>query len=177
MSHHLGTLLQDQKGSAIAEALVCLPVLVALLGGTMAMHSMYAAKLEAMSRARRLAWLQADSGECPTRGCSSSACEAAEARVHANGLAGLDSAGGGGMSLRSFVGRVRDYLIGTYTDGTASAEAPLPSISGARVTVQRATTRLLCNATGRRLEEGQLILDQACATGLGRMEHAREVCR
>ena len=177
MSRELTELLRDETGTAFTEALVSLPVFVALLGGTVALNSMYGAKLEAMARARRLAWLQADSGECPPSSCASSACRAAEAGIRSDGLAGLEVISGGGISLGSLVIHVRDHLLGTYTDGVASAKARMPSTSSSAITVQRARTRVLCNATTRLTEQGQTILDRACSTSLGNTEYAREVCR
>jgi hypothetical protein len=177
MSQSLTKLLRDEAGTAFAEALISLPVFVALLGGTVALNGMYTAKLEAMARARRLAWLQANSGECPPRSCASAACQAAEAEVRSGALADLGAVGGSGVSLGSLLMQARDYLLGSYTAGLGSAQARMPSTSRSAVTVQRATTRVLCNTTARRTEEGQTILDQACATNLGTTEYAREVCR
>ncbi|KPK16449.1 MAG: hypothetical protein AMJ62_05545 [Myxococcales bacterium SG8_38] len=177
MREGLTSLLRDAKGAAFVEALVSLPVFAALLGATVAFNSMYGAKLEAKARARRLAWLQADSGECPARTCRSSACDAAEAEVHAGGLDDLEHINRNGMSLRSFVSRVRDYLIGTYTDGVGVAEAPMPSMSSSPTTVQRGVTTLLCNTTARHTESGETILQHACAAGLGTTEYAGEICR
>ncbi|MFZ1864130.1 MAG: hypothetical protein WAU39_07920 [Polyangiales bacterium] len=176
MSQGLIELLRDEIGTALTEALISLPVFVALLGGTVALNSMYGAKLEAMARARRLAWLQADSGECRARSCTSTACQAAEAEIRSGDLADLDTVSRSGMSLGSFAIHVRDHLLGTYTDGVASAEARMPSTSSSPITVQRATTRVLCNATTRRTQQAQTILDQACSTSLGTTEYAREVC-
>lgn len=177
MRSPIAKLWRDETGVAFAEALVTVPVLVALLGGTVALSSMYRAKLEAMARARRLAWLQADSGECPVRSCVSSACEAAETQIDSEGVSGLEAVGEGGMSLRSFVARARDYLVGTHTSGIASAEARLATTSRSATTVQRAEARILCNTTPKNTDEGRSILEEACATALGTTEYAREVCQ
>lgn len=177
MKERITSLLRDQKGAAFAEALVVLPVFVAILGATVAFNSMYGAKLEAKARARRLAWLQADSGECPARTCRSSLCDEAEGRVRADGLDDLERVSGNGMSMRSFLGRVRDYLIGSYTDGVGVAEAPMPSTASFPTTVQRGVTTLLCNTTTRRTESGDTILQHACTAGLETTEYASEVCR
>lgn len=177
MRKHITTLLREQRGAAFAEALVSLPFFVALLGATVAVNGMYGAKLEAKARARRLAWLQADSGDCPARTCSSPSCEAAEAGVLAGGLDDLDHVGDHAMSLGSFVGRVRDYLIGSYTDGVGLAEAPMPSTWRSAKTAQRGVTTLLCNTKTRRTEGGDTILEHACAAGLANTEYASEVCR
>ncbi|MBT8467636.1 MAG: hypothetical protein KJN97_02705, partial [Deltaproteobacteria bacterium] len=56
------SILADEKGTAMLEALIGLPVFAASLAAVVALSGMYGAKLEAKSHARRLAWLQADSG-------------------------------------------------------------------------------------------------------------------
>ncbi|MGD8826632.1 MAG: hypothetical protein PVI24_16730 [Myxococcales bacterium] len=177
MRSRIGKLWIDEMGTAFAEALVSLPVLIALLGGTVALSSMYRAKLEAMARARRLAWLQADSGQCPARSCASPACQAAESQIDSEALGRLRGVSEDGMSLHSFVAQARDYFVGSYTSGVASAEARLPSTSRSAITVQRGATRILCNTTPKSTEEARSVLEQACASGLETTEYAREVCR
>ena len=86
MIRALSRLQRDEKGAALLEALVSLPVFIAALAGVVALNGMYSAKLEAKSRARRLAWLQADSGECPAQSCRSGECgqqEDQERKIHA----------------------------------------------------------------------------------------------
>ena len=48
-------LLRDEEGTALVEALVSLPVFIAVLAGVVALNGVYSAKLEAKARARRLA--------------------------------------------------------------------------------------------------------------------------
>lgn len=171
------TIINDERGTAFAEALITLPIFVALLGGIVALSSMYGAKLEAKSRSRRLAWLQAESGRCPIRDCASSACGTVESDIRSRGLDDFQTVRGRGMSLGSFLDRIGGYLMGTYTDGVGSAEARLPSTSSSSTTVQRGITTLLCNTSSRQAEGAQTVLEHACATGLRTTEYASEVCR
>jgi hypothetical protein len=170
-------LICDQRGTAFAEALVALPLFVAALVGVVALNSMYSAKLEARARARRLAWLQADSGECPAQNCRSGECGTAESAIRAAGLDDAGSAGGGRFSVGSFLGDVGSYLRGRATHGIGLADAPMPSGLGGGRTQQRAVSTLLCNTRRRTSPEGNDVLEHACSTGLRSTEYASEVCR
>jgi hypothetical protein len=169
-------LLLDVTGAAFLEATVAAPFLATILAGVLAINAMYAAKLEAKARASRLAWLQADSGNCPERSCTGSRCQVIEAGILADGVEELDSPRSGRFSLGSFVRDVGAFFAGRITRGVASAHAPLPSLFGHGRTVQRGQTTLLCNTTGRTTDSGVSILDHACSAGLGTTEYAREVC-
>jgi hypothetical protein len=169
-------LLSDETGTAFAETLVALPVLGLILAGVLALNAAYGAKLEAKSRARRVAWLQADSGECPTRACNGGGCQAIESEMRARGLDALSSPRGGELSLSSFVGSVREFFLGRTTTGVGTARAPTPRLVGSGQTLQRGATTLLCNTTSRRTSSGESILDHACSTGLRLTEYAGEVC-
>jgi len=168
---------QDKTGAALVEALICLPVFAAALAGVVALDSMYLAKLEAKSRARRVAWLQADSGECPARTCRSGECQAIERAIQADGLDRLQETNGSRFSLGGFLGRVSDYLLGKATRGVGFAEAPMPNLIGSGTTTQHGVTMLLCNTTQRETEMGSNVLEHACRTGLRDTEYASEVCR
>jgi hypothetical protein len=170
-------LLGDERGSALAEALISLPVFIAALVGVVALNGMYGAKLEAKSRARRLAWLQADSGECPAQSCQSGECRRAEAEVRGGGLDELLTARDGSFSVASFVGDVGRYLLGKATNGVGIASALMPRLVSSGLTSQRGVTTLLCNTTARLSEAGESVLDHACRTQLGKVEYASEVCR
>ena len=170
-------ILTNQRGAAFAEALISLPVFVAVLGGTVALNGMYAAKLEAKSRARRAAWLQADSGECPPSTCTSSECEVAAGKIRAGGLDRLPSIQRGRFALGSILTEVGSYLVGKATRGVGSAEASMPSTWKSRHTEQHGVTTLICNTTARHLQSGGSVLEHACATGLETTEYAREVCK
>ena len=167
----------DHEGAALVEALVSAPVLAVILAGVLAINAMYSAKLEAKSRSRRIAWLQADSGECPERPCLGGGCEAIEAKIASSGLDDLSSSRSGGLSLGSFFRDLGAFLVGRVTRGNGFAEAPIPKLFGAGRTSQRGVTTLLCNTTGRRTESGSSIVEHACSAGLGTSEYAREVCR
>jgi len=170
-------LLSDERGSALAEALISLPVFVAALVGVAALNGMYGAKLEAKSRARRLAWLQADSGECPAQSCRARECGRAEGEIRAGGLDALLTARDGRFYVTSFLGDVGRYLLGKVTHGVGIASAAMPRMVGSGLTSQRGVTTLLCNTTARPSETGGSVLDHACRTQLRTMEYAREVCR
>jgi hypothetical protein len=86
MNRPFSRLLRSEEGTALVEALIGLPVFVAALAGVVALNGMYGAKLEAKSRARRMAWLQADSGECPVQSCSNGDCGRIEGEIRAGGL-------------------------------------------------------------------------------------------
>lgn len=170
-------LFADQRGGALAEALVSLPVFIAALIGVVALNGMYSAKLEAKSRARRLAWLQADSGECPAESCRSGECGHAETEIRAGGLDEVLTVHDSHFSLESFVGRVGRYLVGKVTRGVGLAAAATPPMVGSGLTSQRGVTTLLCNTVARRTDTGGSVLEHACRTGLRTTEYASEVCR
>lgn len=166
-----------RSGAVLVEAIVITPILALVLAGTLALYSMYDAKLEAKSRARRLAWLQADSGECPASSCSSSDCAEAAARIQVDGIDGIQAPQGGRFSLGSFVGDVGRFFVGSFTHGLAHADAHLPGLLGKARATLPGRTRLLCNTRSRRTESGVSVLERACATDLRTTEYAREICR
>lgn len=170
-------IIRDQKGTAFAEALVSLPLFAAALIGVVALNSMYSAKLEARARARRMAWLQADSGECPAQSCRSGECGQAQSAIRTGGLDDAVSARGGRFSVGSFLGDVGSYLLGRATNGVGLAEAPMPNGIWGSHTQQRGVSTLLCNTRPRTSPDGNNILDRACSTGLRSTEYARAVCR
>ncbi len=168
--------INDQAGTAFLEAVAAIPVLAAVLGGVVALNAMYSAKLEAKSRGRRLAWLQADSGDCPPQTCMNDDCRAVEADLESSSAARLDSVRVGKLSLGSFFGDLRDFFIGGVTHGEGAAAARLPNLLLFDRTRQRGTTVLVCNTTARGAGSGVSVLAHACATGLDTTEYAREVC-
>jgi Flp pilus assembly pilin Flp len=176
MAHSPRRLLEDQTGAAMTEALICTPVFAAILAGVVAFHGIYAAKLEAKSRARRLAWLQADSGRCPAQSCLNDDCGRAEAEVRAGGLDGLSRVRDTRFSLASFVGDVGRYFLGRVTHGIGVAATRMPSMVDPAAGFQRGATALLCNTTMRHAEAGGSVLEHACRAGLRTTEYAGEVC-
>jgi hypothetical protein len=177
MLRSLSLLIRDDEGTAMAEALIALPVLIAALAGVVALDGMYGAKLEAKSRARRLAWLQADSGECPVQSCRSTECGRIEGEIRTGGIDDLLTVRDSRFSLASFLGDVGHYFLGKATNGVAQSEAPIPRMVGEGRTSQSGVTTLLCNTTARSTDEGSSVLEHACRAGLRTMEYASEVCR
>ena len=170
-------IIRDKKGTAFAETLVTLPLFAAALVGVVALNSMYSAKLEAKARARRMAWLQADSGECPAQSCRSGECGRVENAIRTGGLDDALSAGGGRFSVDSFLGDVGGYLLGRATNGIGLAEAPMPNGLGGGKTQQHGVSTLLCNTKPRMSSDGNNILEHACSTELRSTEYAGEICR
>ena len=168
-------LVSDETGTAFVETLVALPVLGLLLAGVLTLNAIYSAKLEAKARARRVAWLQSDSGECPTRACKGG-CQAIEAELR-SGVDALSYSRAGQFSLGSFVGSVRDFFVGRATTGVGTARASTPRLVSPGETSQRGATTLLCNTTPRQAGTEESILDHACSTSLSTTEYASEVCR
>jgi hypothetical protein len=177
MTRSLMRMLRDERGTALAEALISLPVFIAALAGVVALNGMYSAKLEAKSRARRFAWLQADSGECPTQSCRSGECGRIEGDIRAGGLDDVLTVQNSHFSLDSFLDNVGRYLLGKTTHGVGRAEALMPAMVGSGRTSQHGVTTLLCNTTTRVTNVGGGVLEHACRTGLGTTEYASEVCR
>lgn len=169
--------LAKENGAVFVEALAAVPVLGVILAGVLALNSMYAAKLEAKARARRIAWLEADSGRCSAKSCAGAGCQALETEIRANGLDALSTQRDGRFSLASFVGSIREFFVGRTTTGLATANAPTPMLVSSGRTEQRGATTLLCNTTPRLTGSGGSILDHACSTDLNTTEYAREVCR
>ena len=177
MTRSIQQLLSDEKGTAMVEALISLPVFVAALAAVVALNGMYGAKLEAKSQARRLAWLQADSGECPAQSCRTGDCGRIESEIRAGGLDDLLAVQDGRFSLDSFVGNLGRFFLGRATNGVGLAEARMPTTVRSDIGSQHGVTTLLCNTTSRDAEGGGNVLEHACRTGLGTTEYAREVCR
>lgn len=177
MTFHDHELLRNENGAAMAEALICLPVFAVVLAGIVALHGMYASKLEAKARARRLAWLQADSGSCPPTTCRAHDCASAEHEMRAGGLDDALHVSDGRFSLGGFLGDVGRFFGGTVTHGVGTAESKMPSVVSMRLGTQRGATTLLCNATARQTASGANVLEEACRTDLGTTEYAREICR
>lgn len=177
MSDSIQRLAKDEKGTAMLEALVALPVFAAALAVLVALNGMYSAKLEAKARARRLAWLQADSGECPAQSCRSGECGRLESEIRTGGLDDLLSVREGGFSLDSFLGKVGRFLFGRATNGVGVAEARMPALVPAGAGSQHGVTTLLCNTTRRHAGPSGNVLEHACRTGLQSTEYAREVCK
>lgn len=174
---HLDKPKSDETGAALVESLIAVPLLGVILAGVLALNAMYGAKLEAKARARRIAWLEADSGRCSPRSCMGGDCAAIEADMRARGLDALGSTHAGGLSLDSFLGRLREFFLGRTTVGVGHANAPTPRLVTSGRTRQRGSTTLVCNTTPRRTDSGDSILDHACSTGLNATEYASEVCR
>ncbi|MGB8332664.1 MAG: hypothetical protein WCE62_21245 [Polyangiales bacterium] len=173
----LSILMRDQRGTAMAEALVTLPLFIAALVGVAALNGIYGAKLEAKSRARRLAWLQADSGDCPVQSCRSGECSSIESDISTGGLDDLLTVSDSRFALGSFLGDVGGYLLGRATSGVGLAVAPIPPMVGSGLTTQHGVTTLLCNTRARSTDDGSNVLEHACRAGLRNMEYASEVCR
>ncbi len=169
-------LFVDERGAAFLEGVAVAPVLGVLLVGVVALNAMYLAKLEAKSRARRLAWLQADSADCPPQTCAGERCEAVSDEIRSAAIDPATAIEGNGISLRRFLGRARDFFLGTVTRGMATATRRLPNLLRKQQTEQQGTTILLCNARGRSADSGKSTLGYACSAGLHRTEYAREVC-
>lgn len=170
-------ILADENGTAMLEALISLPVFVACLAGVIGLNGMYGAKLEAKSRARRMAWLQADSGECPTQSCRSGECGRIEGELRAGGLDDLLTVRDGRLSLDSFLGNLGRFFLGQATNGVGSAESSMPTMLSPALGSQHGVTTLLCNTTARTARGEGNVLEHACRTGLQNTEYAREVCR
>ena len=173
----LPKVLVDERGTAFAEGLVVLPFFAMVLVGIVALHNVYGAKIEAKARARRLAWLQADSGVCPAQSCRSTECHGAEAAIRIGGLDDALGARSSGLSLRTFLRDVGSYLLGKATVAVGVARAPRPAGLGGGALEQRGLHVLLCNTLPRTTPDGRNVLDAACSTGLGSVDYAREVCR
>lgn len=167
----------SQDGAALVEALVTIPVLAVVLAGILAFHAMYMAKLEAEARGRRVAWLQADSGDCPTETCMGGECRAMEMEIRREGLDDLQSTGTEAGSVSSFLGSLKDFFVGRVTHGIGHASAPMPGVVHAAPTSKRGVTTLLCNTRSPRDDSHSAALARACSSGLHSTEYAREVCR
>ena len=159
----------------MVEALICLPIFVAALTAVVALDGIYGAKLEAKARARRVAWLQADSGQCPEQSCQTHECGRIATGIRENGFDEALAVHDERFSLRSFLGNVRDYFLGKTTNGVGIAQASIPKAVSSGRSYQRGVTTLLCNTTTRHAETGGSVLDHACLTGLGTTEYANEV--
>lgn len=158
------------------EALLTIPVLALVLAGALSLNAMYSAKLEAKARARRNAWVQADSGDCRGQSCASSECRGAETDLEAGGLGALSATGTGRFSLRSFVGDMGRFLMGSTTDGHGTATASTPRVLRIGRSEQRGKTTLVCNTRPSSSLGGKPVFEQACAAGLESTEYAREAC-
>ncbi len=165
-----------EEGSVLVETLVALPAVTAIFASVLALSAMYGAKLEAKALARRLAWLQADSGSCPATSCDSASCRELAHQVE-GALAPTGGSPRRGLSFRSFLGDVRRFFIGGVTRGVGHVHARLPRGFASGTTSQSGVMPLLCNTTTRHATSGESILDHACRAGLDSTEYAGEICR
>jgi hypothetical protein len=170
-------LLRDVKGTALAEALIGLPVLVAVLAGVVALNGMYIAKLEAKGWARRMAWLQAESGDCPALSCQSTECGLIEGQIRSDGLDEPLDVRDSRFSLSSLLGDLGRFFLGNATTGIGVADAAMPSTVRPGLGHQSGVTTLLCNTRSRHTDAGDSVLEHACRTVLRTTEYASEVCK
>ena len=166
-----------KAGTALVESVIIIPILGLILAGIVAVHSLYATKIAAKASARRLAWLQADSGECPISSCTTSTCEATVREIRDGGIDALQTPNSGCFRLGSFLGKLQSFFNGRATSGVATAEARLPRLLRRRKTTLAGRTTLICNTTARNSESGVSILEHACNTDLRTTDYAREICR
>ncbi|MEM7436576.1 MAG: hypothetical protein AAF436_15570 [Myxococcota bacterium] len=161
-------------GTALAEALIVVPVLAALLAGVVGLNNLYSAKLDARARARRHAWLQAESGDCPRLACDA-ACARARQEVERGALAGAAAASSGRFSSDRFLGDVQGFFRGRVAEGVGTASARLPALvgGGARQTESHV---LPCNARGRVQPDGKDIFQYACEADLRNVPYAEGAC-
>lgn len=164
-----------REGTAFVEAIVILPVLGTLLASVLAVSAIYSAKLDAKAFARRLAWLQADSGRCVEAGCAGGECDAVAGEVLASGVDALSSVRTAGFSLRSFVGDVGEFFVSTSTRSIGTATRELPTAFGRR-THQTGVKALVCNTAPGSSGPSSSILDFVCKTDLKYSEYAGEIC-
>ena len=136
---------------------------------------MYGAKLEAKSRARRMAWLQAESGQCPAQSCRDAECVHIAGEVR-SGVDELFSVENSRFSLRNLVGELGTYFLGKTTHGIGLAEEPTSKTVGSGTTTQRGVTALLCNTIPRAMNADAHPLEHACRTELRTLEYANEIC-
>lgn len=162
-------------GTALVEAVIVAPIFALVLSAALALHSMYSAKLAAKERARRLAWLQADSGECPESSCKTPECERSLEEVE--GVLDGTRVTGNGLSLEAFLGEIRSFLVGRMTRGVTSVTSRTPRMFSGGSSTQSGVTGLVCNTRARHTSDGSSVLDHACRAGLQGTEYAREVCR
>lgn len=177
MAKSILQLVRDVKGTALAEALISLPILVAILAGVVAFNGMYIAKLEAKGWARRMAWLQAESGDCPAQSCQSPECGRIEDQIRSEGLNQPLEVQNSLFSLRSFLGDLGRFFLGKITNGIGIADAAMPSTVRQDLGHQRGVTTLLCNTRSRHTDTGDSVLEHVCRTGLRTTEYASEVCK
>ncbi len=165
---------RHETGTALVEAIIVAPAFALILVSALAVHSMYSAKLAAKERARRLAWLQADSGECSESSCSTPDCQRVAGEI--DSALSVESVAAAGLSLDTFLRNLRDFFIGGVTRGIARVDAKTPSMIPGGFTGQVGATELACNSRARTAENGDSVLAHACRTGLGSTDYAREVC-
>lgn len=177
MAESILQLVRDVKGTALAEALISLPILAAVLAGVVAFNGMYIAKLEAKGWARRMAWLQAESGDCPAQSCQSPECGRIEDQIRSEGLNQPLEVQNSWFSLSSFLGDLGRFFLGKITNGIGIADAAMPSTVRQDLGHQRGVTTLLCNTRSRHTDTGDSVLRHVCRTGLRTTEYASEVCK
>ena len=168
------SLWSAQQGAVYAEALVCFPAFLALLLAVIGLHGMYSGKLEAKSRARRAAWLQADSGDCAQNSCPD--CRPGERRIAAEAFTPIEEVQTSGHSLSKFGSRLSSQLFGRSTDGVGEVTVDMPKGMGGAGTRMRGLTTLPCNTRGRQGPNIESALRDACEGGLAGVELAAGAC-
>ncbi|MEM8606784.1 MAG: hypothetical protein AAGF92_06745 [Myxococcota bacterium] len=167
MSRHSNR--REQRGTAFAESLIVLPAVAAVFIGVLALNALYSAKLEAKSRARRAAWLQAD-----LAACEKSLCGGGCQQLSAIGSELVSV--GASFDIQDQLESLQDNVFKSETIGVGHAEAPAPVIIGNGVSRQGAASPLVCNTRSRTSSVPPDIVAHACESGIRSIEYAGEVC-
>ncbi|MEM7138199.1 MAG: hypothetical protein AAF500_16585 [Myxococcota bacterium] len=158
----------------MAEALILVPVFAALLAGVVGLNNLYVAKLEARERARRHAWLQAESGRCSRLACDA-ICMRAREEVDREALAEAAAASNEGFPTGVALTEVQGFFAGRVAEGIGVASAPLPAMVGGAKR-QTEIHAVPCNTTGRVHPDGGDIFQLACEADLRNIEYVEGAC-
>jgi hypothetical protein len=131
------------------EAVIALPVMIALCAGALFLRDRYLARQHALLEARRCAWAHALSGcGTPPDGCAANAMDASGddddavaimSAARARGAAKIDV-----FDDVPVLGDAISRLFGTQTGASAERTVKLPGSGGAQI-VERAEVVVLCN--------------------------------
>ncbi|MGB0680459.1 MAG: hypothetical protein ACPGUV_12425 [Polyangiales bacterium] len=143
-------LWQDQRGTAMTEALLVIPVLLLVWWGLFFMNGWYSQRQQARLEARRCAWLYAEAGcrEVPP-GC--------EGSVHKGGSTGAAAAQSGAVERDLIekvqrikgLGFIAESVFGTSTIARKAVQQKRPAYLGGGERRGSEHIDLLCNEPER----------------------------
>lgn len=140
-----GSLLHDERGAAMVEATIMLPVLLLIFGSVMFMSKKYETAVQKQETARHCAWVHAKNnceGDAPS-GCSVS--EGNDEMDTSPFTTDQDVQNASNNDDSGFLGDIMSFILGDATTATASGTVTAPNVLGGGNTNVSGRLALSCN--------------------------------